>query len=102
MIAIHANGNRVSYGIKHFDLDTIDDLNDLNKKQLNPGSTIFIINTSKYYMLNSKYQWVEINPYGMCNSSNNNSGSGDGENSGTGNDGIYDGGSIDSSDPIMA
>lgn len=95
MITIHANGNRVSYGIKHFDLDAIDDLSGLDKKRLSPGSTIFIISTSKYYMLNGKHQWVEINPYGMNNSSNNGSG-GDSE-----NDEVYDGGSIDDSDPTM-
>lgn len=99
MITIHANGNHISYGIKHFNLDTIDDLSGLNKERLSPGSTIFIINTSKYYMLNGKHQWVEINPYGMGNSSNNGSGDGGGGDSGTENDGIYDGGSIDGSDP---
>ena len=54
MITVHANGNRVQYGIKHFILDTIDDLTGLNKELLTPGSTIFIINTSKYFMLNGK------------------------------------------------
>jgi hypothetical protein len=91
MINIHANGNRVSYGIKHYDLDTMDDLEKLKKKTLTPGTTAFIIDKSKYFMLNGKHEWVEINPYGM-GSSNNSGGS-------EGNDGIYDGGSIDDSDP---
>lgn len=105
MITVHANGNRVQYGIKHFILDTIDDLTGLNKELLTPGSTIFIINTSKYFMLNGKKNWVEINPYGMGNSSNNGSGDNNGG-SGGDNDGSnpddelnYDGGSIDGSDP---
>lgn len=94
MVNIHANGNRVTYGIKHFDLDTIDDVKALDKNKLVPGSTIFIIASSKYYMLNGAKQWIEINPYGMGSSSS-------GGNSGNGNtnDGIYDGGSIDGSDP---
>lgn len=104
MITIHANGNRVQYGIKHFDLDTIDDLAGLNKELLTPGSTIFIIDTSKYFMLNGKKVWIEINPYGMGNSSGG--GSGDGEGGGSDeepnpdDDLNYDGGSIDGSDPV--
>ena len=100
MITIHTNGDRISYGIQHFILDTIDDLASLNNNtSIKPGSTIFIIETSRYYMLNGKKAWIEINPYGMGNSSNN--GSGDsGENGGSNPGNIYDGGSIDGSDPI--
>jgi hypothetical protein len=96
LINIHSNGNRTSYGIKHFVLDTIEDIKELDKNKLTPGSTIFIIASSKYYILNGKKQWIEINPYCMGHSSG---GSGN-DNSGTENDGIYDGGSIDGSDPV--
>lgn len=89
MINIHSTGGRVTYGIKHYDLDTIEDLKALNKNGLTPGSTIFIIASSKYYMLNGSKQWIEINPYCMAGSSGGNSGE---------NNGIYDGGSIDGSD----
>ena len=58
-----------------------------------------------FFMLNGKKNWVEINPYGMGNSSNNGSGDNNGG-SGGDNDGSnpddelnYDGGSIDGSDP---
>ena len=90
MFTIRANGDRTSYGVKHYTLDTIDDLKQLEKKDITSGSTIFIINSSKYYMLNSKKQWVEIFPYN--NSSNGGSGPAPGES--------YDGGSIDGSDPM--
>lgn len=40
------------------------DLTDLNKARLTPGSTVFIISTSKYYMLNGSKNWIEINPFG--------------------------------------
>ena len=40
------------------------DLPDLNKSQLTPGSTVFIIENSKYYMLNGSKKWIEINPFG--------------------------------------
>lgn len=99
MITIHSNQNQVAYGIQHFIIDEIDDLNELNKKpSLKPGSTVFVIKTSKYYMLNGKNSWIEINPYGMGHSSN--SGSGGSGDSDSPNDGIYDGGSIDGSDPV--
>ena len=94
MFTIRANGDRTSYGVKHYTLDTIDDLKQLEKKDITPGSTIFIINSSKYYMLNSKSQWVEIFPY--HNSSN---GGSDDEGPGSSPGNIYDGGSIDGSDP---
>lgn len=97
-MTIYSNGNKISYGIKHYDLDTIDDVARINKSSLTPGSTIFIINSSKYYKLNSKKQWVEIFPNGKGSSSNSGSGSGDGDESGSAEN--YDGGSIDNSDPV--
>lgn len=92
MFTIYSNGNKTSYGIKHYDLDTIEDLKLMEKKDITPGSTIFIINSSKYYKLNTKRQWIEIFPY--SNSSNSGGGSGSDE------DFNYDGGSIDGSDPV--
>lgn len=103
MINIDSNSNRKAYGIKHFNLDEITDLTDLNKNILTPGSTVFIISSSKYYMLNGSKKWIEINPFSLS-SSNSNSGntSGDGNSSSGGsNSGVsYDGGSIDNSDPV--
>ena len=96
MINIHSNGNRSSYGIKHFVLDTIEDIKELDKNKLTPGSTIFIIASSKYYILNGKKQWIEINPYCMSSSSGGNSGGNNPPSDGS----IYDGGSIDGSDPF--
>ncbi len=96
MITLHSHRNQITYGIEHFILDTLDDLKELNKKSLKPGSTIFVIDNSKYYMLNGKNSWVEINPYGMNHSSN--SGSGSGGNDGSGGEN-FNGGSIDGSDP---
>lgn len=94
MITIGANGQQIAYGIKHYNLDDETDLKHLPVDRETMGCTCFVISTSKYYMLNSKMKWIEINPYCMGNSSS-------GGNSGNGNtnDGIYDGGSIDGSDP---
>lgn len=110
MFTIYSNGNRTSYGIKHYDLDVADDLELLKKrKDITPGSTAFIIENSKNYKLNSKKEWVEVF-IGSSNSSGDSSydgGSIDGSDPITGgstddSEGPnYDGGSIDGSDPIM-
>ena len=64
MITISANGNRPAYGIKEYTLDTKEDLTKLTTRSATPGSKAFVIETSKYYMLNGKKEWVEIKPYG--------------------------------------
>ena len=69
MITIGANGQRIAYGIKHYNLDDEDDLRKLPTNRETMGCTCFVISTSKYYMLNSKMQWVEITPFGKVISS---------------------------------
>ena len=97
LINIASNSDKIAYGIKHFNLDEVVDLPNLNKSQLTPGSTVFIIENSKYYMLNGSKKWVEINPFGKTIIS------GDGGSEGTppddpdipeNDDIIYDGGTI--------
>lgn len=68
MITIGANGNKIAYGIKHYNLDNEDDLANLPVSKEFVGCTCFVISTSKYYMLNSKKEWIEINPFGRANS----------------------------------
>ena len=63
MITISANGNKPAYGIKEYVLDTRADIKNLPVKGATTGSRAFIIETSEYYMLNSKKEWVEIKPY---------------------------------------
>lgn len=75
MITIGANGQKIAYGIKHYNLDTEADLEKLPKAGEVTGCTCFVISTSKYYMLNSSYEWIEITPFGKAISS----GSGGGE-----------------------
>lgn len=86
MIRIGANGTKIAYGVKHYNLDTIDDLKNLPARGQIMGTTCFIINTSKYYIVNGNYEWVEISPFGSASSS----GGGDPSNK----DIIYDGGTI--------
>ena len=109
MFTIYSNGNRTAYGIKHYDLDTINDLEVLKKrKDIVPGSTVFVIESSKYYKLNSKKQWIEIFPYasvqinapGEDDDPNYDGGSIDGTSPDDESIPSYDGGSIDGSDPV--
>ena len=64
MITIGANGQRIAYGIKHYNLDDESDLKKLPISKEAMGCTCFVIETSKYYMLNSRLKWVEISPFG--------------------------------------
>ena len=97
MITIGANGERIAYGIKHYNLDDESDLKKLPTTKETMGCTCFVISTSKYYMLNGSKKWVEINPFGKTIIS------GDGGSEGTppddpdipeNDDIIYDGGTI--------
>lgn len=81
MITIGSNGRKIAYGIKHYNLDTEADLAELQTRTEPMGSTCFIISNSKYYMLNSKKQWVEITPFGKVMTSN-------GDDDGEGDDNI--------------
>lgn len=88
MITIGANGNKIAYGIKHYNLDTEIDLINLPKEREKMGCTCFVISTSKYYMLNSALEWIEITPFGKVVDS---PGGGGGEGPG-GETIIYEGG----------
>ena len=66
MISIGANGEKIHYGIKHYNLDTEQDLQNLPKYSELMGCTCFVIETSKYYMLNSNQKWIEITPFGQA------------------------------------
>ena len=64
MITIGANGQRIAYGIRHYNLDDEADLAKLPTSKETMGGTCFVISTSKYYMLNSDNEWIEIQPFG--------------------------------------
>lgn len=64
MISIGANGERIAYGIKHYNVDTKAELDALDITFEVMGTTAFVIENSKYYMLNGSKQWKEIWPYG--------------------------------------
>ena len=108
MVTIGANGNKITYGIKHYNVDTEDDRLAIHVFNLTPGTTAFVIENSKYYMLNGSRKWVEITPFGKGSSSSGGQDGGDiddnpdGDGPNTPNppdsgddDGIYDGGDLD-------
>jgi hypothetical protein len=53
-LSIIYNGNKLSYGVKNFVLNTEMELQKIDIRQLAMGSTVFINENSKYYKLNSK------------------------------------------------
>lgn len=73
MISLGSNGQKIAYGIKHYNLDTEEDLSKLPVERERMGCTCFVISTSKYYMLNSKLKWIEITPLGKVVSSSTDS-----------------------------
>ena len=95
MIRIYSNGEKRTYGIKHFNLDLKSDLDVLKSKPLTPGCTAFIIENSEYYMLNGQKQWVKINPYCINGSSTGDNNTSDDD------DIIYDGGEVIPGDDII-
>lgn len=76
MITIGANGKRIAYGIKHYNLDTEADLEKMSVQDKPMGCTCFVISTSKYYMLNGNLEWIEISPFGTNTTTNGGGGSG--------------------------
>lgn len=64
MVSIGANGEKIAYGIKHYNVDTRAELTHIDTKHEKMGTTAFVIENSKYYMLNGSKIWKEIEPYG--------------------------------------
>lgn len=60
MFAIARNSNKVTYGIKHFVVDTEQDLKELPLRNVYPGSTAIILETSAKYILNNQQKWIQI------------------------------------------
>lgn len=106
MVMIGANGNKIAYGVKHYNVDTEADREAIGTFNLTPGSTVFVIENSKHYMLNGSKKWIEIKPFSTSSSSGGGQDGGDmddstggsggsgSEDSGSGG-GSYDGGDLD-------
>jgi hypothetical protein len=53
-----------AYNIKEFMVDEIAGIESIELRSVAPGSTCFVIDTSEYYMLNTKKEWIKVNLYG--------------------------------------
>lgn len=60
MFNLISTSGKTAYGVKEFALDLESDLASIDISNCNPGSVAFIIENSKYYMLNSAKQWVTV------------------------------------------
>lgn len=61
-----------AYGVKHYILDTSSDIPNLTIADV-PGSTAYVIETGKTYILNNNEQWV-VMPSSSSNSGGTSSG----------------------------
>lgn len=97
MISVGANRNRKAYGIKHYNLDTEDDLKNINVNREVMGTTAFVIDTSTRYMLNGSKEWKKITAASGGSGSNDDIYDGGGV---EGDDNSYDGGGVEGGDDI--
>lgn len=59
MYNIYSNRGQIAYGITKFTVDTEADVKTL-PINCTPGSTAFVIETSKYYKLTNSRKWKEV------------------------------------------
>lgn len=86
MFTVGSNGNNIAFGVKQLILDDKSDLKKLSETE-NMGTVCFVMQTSEYYMLNSKKAWIKINPNGSTASGSDNEGD-------SSEDIIYEGGIV--------
>lgn len=60
MYSIGKNSDTTGYGIKKFFVDTEVEILNIPLETVFPGSTAFVIENSKSYMLNNQFKWVEV------------------------------------------
>ena len=59
MFRIINQSGHIAYGLKEYVCDYESDVNNLSLDDV-PGSTAFIIENSKVYMMNNQHKWVDI------------------------------------------
>jgi hypothetical protein len=64
MYSIGKNSDTTGYGIKKFFVDTEVEISNIPLETVFPGSTAFVIENSKSYMLNNQYKWIELQSTG--------------------------------------
>ena len=63
--SVSAQSGKIAYNVKHY---TVDSMNCLKKLTTSAaaGSTAFVVDSSRSFMLNNKRQWVEFLPNGSA------------------------------------
>lgn len=57
---LNKQSNNETYGIQHFIIDYENELNSIKIDENSIGSTVFCIENSTLYMLNSSYKWCDL------------------------------------------
>ena len=65
MVILVKVGNTYNTVIDYFEADEVVDKNELDTSNINMGSKIHVIETDKFYVLNSSKQWKETSYGGM-------------------------------------
>lgn len=52
-------GDRYNIPLRYFECDSDTDLNAITTTYLDPGTRVYVIETQKYYILDSSKTWVE-------------------------------------------
>lgn len=54
-------GRKIPYGVKQYQVDNVADINSIPLlTTTQPGSTVFVVNTSERYILTKQYKWQKI------------------------------------------
>lgn len=65
MVILVKTGNSYNTVIKYFEADTATDKEGLDTSDIPMGSKIHVIETDKYFILNSNHEWKETSYGGM-------------------------------------
>lgn len=65
MVILVKVGNTYNTVIDYFEADEVVDKDELDTSKINMGSKIHVIETDKFYVLNSSKQWKETSYGGM-------------------------------------
>ena len=57
--SVTVNNGKVHYGVNHYTADTVEDLKKVPVGA--PGSTVFCIENSQHYMLDTQGYWRKVN-----------------------------------------
>lgn len=60
MFNLISTSGKTAYGVKEFSVDLESDIASIDVSNCSPGSVVFVIENSKYFMLNSAKEWKAV------------------------------------------